>query len=109
IFASFCLMGHVFPVWLKFKGGKGVAIALGAIMALDPMLALISLVIWLLAVKVTKISALGALTAFASAPLTAYFLSSLPCFTFTIVLCPFIFWTHRENILRLIKSDEHNF
>ncbi len=74
LIASFvAILGHIFPIWLRFKGGKGVATTLGVYLALNPWLALSILGVWLIAVKLTKLSSLSALIASVSSPVLAYF------------------------------------
>lgn len=101
------ILGHLFPVWLKFKGGKGVATALGTLLALKLIVGIAACGIWLLCAVVTRYSSLSALIAFAAAPAIAHFLYSDPEFT---ALCGFIatliFYKHRANIARLVKGEE---
>ena len=104
--ALICFIGHIFPVWLKFKGGKGVATYLGIILALSFNLGIIFTVTWLLISFIFKYSSLasmiGALTVFAySIILDNNTLSIFLFITFIIIL-----YTHRENIIRLKDSKE---
>jgi acyl phosphate:glycerol-3-phosphate acyltransferase len=99
-------LGHLYPVYLGFRGGKGVATALGVLIAWVPIAAAISLLIWLIAAKLFKYSSLAALIAFAALPLVLTLLGeSLPVLA-TTVLTPLIFWRHRANIQRLISGME---
>jgi glycerol-3-phosphate acyltransferase PlsY len=111
------LLGHIFPIWLRFKGGKGVATALGVFLALSPFLFLCVAVTWLISAKVFKISSLSALIAFALAPLYAYFITydslTYEPMTYDPWLTPFacivlilLLATHRANIVRLMKGVE---
>ena len=104
--ALICFIGHIFPVWLKFKGGKGVAAYLGIILALSFKFGIIFAVTWLLISFIFKYSSLasmvGALTIFAySIILDNNRLSIFLFITFIIIL-----YTHRENIIRLKDSKE---
>jgi len=104
--ALICFIGHIFPVWLKFKGGKGVAAYLGIILALSFKFGIIFAVTWLLISFIFKYSSLasmiGALTVFAySIILDNNTLSIFLFITFIIIL-----YTHRENIIRLKDSKE---
>tara|TARA_B100000686_G_C16629009_1_gene883569 strand:+ start:264 stop:845 length:582 start_codon:yes stop_codon:yes gene_type:complete len=104
--ALICFLGHVFPVWLKFKGGKGIATYLGIILALSFNLALVFGVSWLLILYATKYSSLssiiGALNVFLFALLSTSI--SLDFFYFTFLMI--IIFTHRDNILRLKNKTE---
>jgi len=104
--ALICFIGHIFPVWLKFKGGKGVAAYLGIILALSFKFGIIFAVTWLLISFIFKYSSLasmiGALTVFAySIILDNNTLNIFLFMTFIIIL-----YTHRENIIRLKDSKE---
>jgi len=104
--ALICFIGHIFPVWLKFKGGKGVATYLGIILALSFKFEIIFAVTWLLISFIFKYSSLasmiGALTVFAySIILDNNTLSIFLFITFIIIL-----YTHRENIIKLKDSKE---
>lgn len=108
------VIGHVFPCWLKFKGGKGVATALGVYFAVQPLLALLSVLVWIGVAKVWRISSLSALVALGVCPLIAvgmYLGGKAPvelCYlTFAIALL--ILYTHRENFQRLVTGQEGNF
>ncbi len=103
-FAAF--IGHIFPVWLSFKGGKGVAAMIGAILALSWPVGLIFCAIWLLMALVLRYSSLAALVAGATAPVFAYILSG-PEMSFTVlVLTLLLFYRHGENIKRLMAGTE---
>jgi glycerol-3-phosphate acyltransferase PlsY len=105
--AFICIIGHVFPVWLGFKGGKGVATALGVYVALNLILGFITALLWLTVAKIFRISSLSALIAFVISPCVAYFLMNPPhLLPFTLLTALLILWTHRENIERLIKGQD---
>ena len=102
------IIGHIFPIWLMFKGGKGVACFFGGNLIITPIPTLIAMAVWLLTVKTTKTSSLGALISIFL--LTIYQIvsnyGSLNKITiFTIMLL--IFWKHTENIKRLIQGKEN--
>lgn len=101
----FCLFGHVFPVWLKFHGGKGVATFAGIIVMLTPKLAIIPIVLWIAVLLVEKISSLASLSL-----VTSYLILVIATnnsnFYFAIFSFFFICFTHRENIMRLLKKSE---
>ena len=100
------ILGHIFPVWLKFKGGKGVATAIGVIFALNYIAGLSIILLWFITFFITRISSFSALTAFAGATIIS-FAFSREIVIFMCVVTAIIFFTHRENITRLLKSEEH--
>jgi glycerol-3-phosphate acyltransferase PlsY len=100
-------LGHIFPVFFRFRGGKGVATYLGGLIAINLLAGLIFSVIWLLVAKVLKTSSLAALIATALSPFYFYFITSDMASTLIIGLISlFIFYTHRGNIKRLINKEE---
>jgi glycerol-3-phosphate acyltransferase PlsY len=100
------LAGHLFPVWLGFKGGKGVATNIGILFGLYWPLGLIFLAVWLVMAVLFRISSLSALTATALSPLWAWLLAK-PSFVLPLVLIGALIWImHRANIARLMKGEE---
>lgn len=114
IAAPFALIGHIFPVWLKFKGGKGVATMLGILLALHIILGLIVCALWLVTAYFTRYSSLSALVAIGLTPVLAslFFSEAVvlighPVFVYVCTLMAvLVFWKHRENIVRLIRRTE---
>lgn len=102
------IMGHIFPIWLKFKGGKGVACLLFSLFVLDYRLGLIFLLSWLLMFVLFKISALSALSGIIITLIFSFFISRT-YFIMMIFLTLIIFFKHKENIKRLIKGEEFGF
>jgi glycerol-3-phosphate acyltransferase PlsY len=102
----FVVAGHLFPVWLKFKGGKGVATALGVWLALAPIIGLAACAVWLLTAAVFRYSSLAALTALAIAPALAFWLYGPVDGGVGVLLALAVFFRHDENIKRLIKGAE---
>jgi glycerol-3-phosphate acyltransferase PlsY len=103
-------VGHLFPVYFAFKGGKGVATALGVLLALHPLLGLWCIGTWLVVFGLSRISSLSALTAAAAAPVYAHFLLDDPnAVGVLIVLVALLFWRHRGNIRRLLSGEEGGF
>ncbi len=103
----FALLGHLFPVWLKFKGGKGVATTLGTLIALQPVLGVTLCGIWLLTALATRYSSLSALVAIAAAaPLAHYLFADANLTGMCGLVATLVFFKHRENIRRLISREE---
>ena len=101
------IFAHIFPVYLKFKGGKGVATTLGVYLAWDPTFGLLVLATWLLTAKLFKVSSLSALVAALLAPFFAYFLGvDSAVIPFTALIAVTLLYTHRDNIKRLINKKE---
>lgn len=106
-FGFLAIFAHIFPIYLKFKGGKGVATTLGVYFAWSPLLGLLVLATWLLTAKLFKISSLSALLAAVLAPFFAYFLDVNPAvFPFTALIAVTLFYTHRDNIKKLVNKQE---
>jgi acyl phosphate:glycerol-3-phosphate acyltransferase len=100
-------VGHLFPIFLRFKGGKGVATALGVLLALDVWLGLACLATWLLVAAVFRLSSLSALLAAAATPLYAYLFKLPPEYLqVTIVLSLLLIWRHKGNIQNLLAGKE---
>ncbi len=100
-------IGHLYPVFFGFKGGKGVATMLGVMFGLSLPIGLAVGATWLFVAKVLKVSSLSALIATALAPIYIYFLSGEISWVFlTAVMTVFLFWRHRGNIQRLMSGEE---
>ena len=99
-------IGHVFPVWLKFKGGKGVASYLGILCCLDIFTALIFGVVWISVFILFKFSSLSSLLASLTIPIFHFFYNSNSDYYFYFMMFILIFFTHRENIKRLRNNTE---
>ncbi len=100
-------LGHIFPIFLKFKGGKGVATAAGVLLALDPLLGLAVLASWLLVAYVSRYSSLAALLAAASAPLISALMHGINGqFAVVLVIGGVLIIKHWQNIQRLMSSQE---
>jgi len=104
--ASLCVfLGHVFPVWLKFKGGKGVATYVGILFSINLTIGFIFLGIWFLIFLITKYSSLSSLFASLSIPIYLFFFSNQNLIFFSIMFI-LIFYTHRDNVKRLKNKEE---
>lgn len=103
----FAIIGHIFPVWLKFKGGKGVATTLGTLLILQPIVGAASCAIWLATAFITRYSSLSALVAIAAAPAISYFFVKDADFTGMCgIIATIVFFKHRANIQRLMRGEE---
>jgi len=100
------VLGHLFPVWLGFRGGKGVATGLGVLLAAAWPVGLACCAVWLVAAKLLKMSSAAALTAFAAAPLFALVLSSADHALMALLIAVLVFWRHEANIRRLLAGTE---
>lgn len=100
-------LGHLYPVFFGFRGGKGVATAFGAILALAWPVALVALVAWLAVAAVTRISSLAALSASMLAPVAGWWLG-LPAIQVLVLvlICALLVWRHRSNIEKLLAGTE---
>lgn len=105
-------LGHLYPVFHKFKGGKGVATALGVMLAISPSLALAALLTWLLIFVLTKISSLSAIVAAMMVPVYAWYLLDDAYHNFEMVVVfvsIMLVWRHRSNIQKLLNGTEAGF
>jgi glycerol-3-phosphate acyltransferase PlsY len=99
------LVGHLYPVWLKFRGGKGAATLFGILIALMPIAAAAYAAIWIIMLLTFRISSIAGMSAALSAPLVAFVLHST-LFPMLLGFAVLVLWKHRENILRLARGTE---
>ena len=105
--ASLCaFLGHVFPVWLKFKGGKGVATYVGILFTINILLGFIFCVFWLIIFLISKYSSLSSLIGSLTIPVYIFFNDQMSNALFFGIMFVLIFYTHRENIKRLKNKEE---
>ena len=105
--ASLCaFLGHVFPVWLKFKGGKGVATYVGILFAINFYLGVVFIISWFITFFISKFSSLASLVGAVSIPLYLLILTQFDQMIFFTIMFVLIFFTHRENIKRLKNKEE---
>ena len=105
--ASLCtFLGHVFPIWLKFKGGKGVATYVGILFAINIYFGLVFIITWLITFGLSKLSSLSSLIGSISIPIYLLILAQFDQIIFFTIMFILIFFTHRENIKRLINKEE---
>ncbi|MDB5393407.1 MAG: plsY [Rhodospirillales bacterium] len=100
------VLGHLFPVWLGFKGGKGVATTIGTLLALAWPVGLIACGLWLLTALIFRMSSAAALTAIAATPIAAYFLGSITLAISALLLAALVWFKHAANIGRLLSGTE---
>jgi len=104
--AAGALIGHLYPVWLKFKGGKGVATLLGVLIPLMPIGAAIYAAVWLGVLLIIRISSVAGIAAAISAPISAAVLGDDVRFPMFLAFALLVIWKHRENIVRLKAGKE---
>lgn len=106
IAGSLAIVGHNFPVWLKFKGGKGVASAFGFVLVMTPKIALLALLIWLAMAFAFRYSSLSAIVAATAVPVLTYFMSDEIHTMFYTVIVVLILARHHANFARLFRGEE---
>ena len=105
--ASLCtFLGHVFPVWLKFKGGKGVATYIGILFSINTLLGTVFVASWAIVFLISKYSSLSSIIAALSIPVYLLIIEKTNSVFFFIIMFILIFFTHRENIKRLKNKEE---
>ncbi|MGL5003363.1 MAG: glycerol-3-phosphate 1-O-acyltransferase PlsY [Casimicrobium sp.] len=103
-------IGHLFPLFFGFKGGKGVATAAGVLWALDWRIGLALTLVWAIVFAVSRVSSLSALVASAAAPIAGYFFFGLtPIFWATLAMMALLVWRHQSNLQRLLSGEEAAF
>jgi glycerol-3-phosphate acyltransferase PlsY len=99
-------LGHVYPIWLRFRGGKGVATLMGIVLALHWPCALVYALVWLGLLGLLRISSVAGMAAAISAPVSAAFFSAFDIVLLLLALALLVLWKHRENIDRLLSGTE---
>jgi glycerol-3-phosphate acyltransferase PlsY len=105
--AAGALLGHIFPVWLSFKGGKGVATYIGILIGLAWPVALVFCLIWLVVAALTRYSSLAGLAASAATPVVLWFIDDQRTAVLFVLLTALLWFMHRANIARLLAGSEH--
>lgn len=98
--------GHLYPIWLKFRGGKGVATMLGLCLVLDWRVGLVYALVWLGGMLLTRISSVGGMAAAVSAPIAAFLVDKSSLALMMLALALTVLWKHQDNIRRLIAGTE---
>ena len=106
IVGLFSILGHNYSIFLKFRGGKGVATSLGVLNIYSPQTGLFTIIIWIMTVLITKYSSLGALISFGVMPLSILLFDSREKFPIALLISGLLFIRHRDNIARLTKGTE---
>jgi acyl phosphate:glycerol-3-phosphate acyltransferase len=110
-----CILGHTFPVWLRFRGGKGVATSAGVLLGLMPIAVISVFAVWLLLFQVTRYVSLASITAAAALPifvllyLRLNWLTGASLLPFSILIAGVVIWRHRSNMQRLFHGTEQRF
>lgn len=104
--AAGALIGHLYPLWLRLKGGKGVATFLGILIPLFPIAALVYVLVWVAALLITRVSSMAGILAAISAPASAAVLGGDPLFPMLLAFALLVVWRHRTNIARLRGGTE---
>ena len=113
--AAACVAGHSFPVWLRFKGGKGVATSAGSLAGVMPIAALTIFIVWLIVFMVTRYVSLASIVAATALPVAVAALVALQqtqgtvLFYFSLLMTTLVIWRHRSNITRLLNGTEPRF
>jgi glycerol-3-phosphate acyltransferase PlsY len=110
-----CVLGHTFPIWLQFKGGKGVATSAGALFGLLPLAALVGALIWFTCFKLTRYVSVASITAAIALPIVIFVMVDRGnwhggiLFCFSICLAALVVLRHRSNLVRLVRGTEPRF
>lgn len=113
--AVMCVVGHTFPIWLGFKGGKGVATSAGAVFGLMPLAAVVIFLVWVIVFEITRYVSVASLVAASALPVTVALLihwnviEGAALLYFSTVLAILVLWSHRSNFSRLLKGTEQRF
>lgn len=99
-------LGHIFPVWLGFKGGKGVATYIGVLFGLDWRMGLLFLIVWIATAAITRYSSLSALVATVAIPVVEFFTGDIKTAALAVVMSVIVWIKHRANISRLLAGSE---
>jgi glycerol-3-phosphate acyltransferase PlsY len=104
--ALMCFVGHIYPIWLKFKGGKGVATYLGIVLALSFKFAIIFILTWLVVLYFFRYSSLSSILSAFTVLMYSFYLNNFSLYLYLFMAFIIILYTHRENILRLKNKEE---
>jgi glycerol-3-phosphate acyltransferase PlsY len=105
LYGLYAIAGHIWPIWLKFKGGKGVATTLGVYYAVDPLIGTVTCALWLAVFLITRFSSLAAILSIGVSPILALFVEPYFCMI-ALVIALVVILKHKDNIRRLISGTE---
>lgn len=109
-YGAAAIIGHVFSIYVAFRGGKGVATSAGVLLALAPAAIVVGLVVWSILVFTTRIVSVASIAAAAVVPVVIYWTRGTGAeFWLSVALAAFVIYAHRNNIRRLIRGEEHRF
>ncbi len=109
-FGAAAILGHVYSIYVHFKGGKGVATSAGVFLALAPVAVLVGLGVWLVIVATTRIVSIASIAAAIVVPVMVFLTRRpAPILWLSLALAVFVIWAHRTNIGRLLRGEEHRF
>jgi glycerol-3-phosphate acyltransferase PlsY len=100
------MIGHLYPVWLRFKGGKGMATCIGTLLASAWPVGIVVCLVWLATALLFRYSSLASLAAITAAPIAAWFAAGRDAALLALFLAVFVWLRHRENVARLLKGSE---
>ena len=103
-----CIVGHCYPIWLKFKGGKGVATVIGGLIGINLYIGILICSIWLFIIFIFRKSSLSSLLSVSCLPIVTFIFYGFYELVFSILLLVIICFRHKDNIKRLLKSEEPN-
>lgn len=110
VYGLAAIIGHIWSVFLGFRGGKGIATGTGVLLALAPVTTIVALLVWIGVVSLTRIVSAGSLAAATLVPVIAWLMDQpTHTITFSLFVAGFMWWTHRENVRRILNGTEHRF
>jgi glycerol-3-phosphate acyltransferase PlsY len=111
-YGAAAILGHVFSIWVRFRGGKGIATSAGVFLGLAPWAVLAGFIVWSTTVATTRIVSLASMLAALTIPVIVWLIPHEGGMTlqyFTLALAAFVIWAHRDNVRRLLRGQEHRF
>jgi glycerol-3-phosphate acyltransferase PlsY len=112
-YGAAAILGHVFSVWVRFKGGKGIATSAGVFLGVAPWAVLCGFAVWAATVATTRIVSLASMLAALTIPVAVWLMpppeGGATLRWFTVALAAFVIWAHRDNVRRLLRGQEHRF